>query len=415
MKSLCLLSLVLGLAGNAAAGIRYDVIDLGALAGSSCDARAINNSGEVAGRFYTGGNDGHWHAFVYSHSTFTDLGTLGGQESYAVDINDSGLILGKAEDAGFASHVVTWSQGVATDLGVMGGAWPTAMNNSGDFVGTMPVSGAYHPFLYHAGGTTDLSASIGSANIFLKDINDAGTIVGGGMYVGNSSHGFVYSGGTATDINTILGLPSTALSIVSAVNASGAMAGDAEFSGKYQPFLYSGGATTLIDPSHGNSFAESINSSGQIVGEYDGSRSKEAFLFENGAVLRLQDLISPSLPYRLYFATAINDSGWILCSNYKSAYLLVPLASGAKPPTLEPLRAKRIVVSRPQLRLSGKARGTVTSVSYRIGKRVYHIAEGTNQWKLKIGLKGIKRTSLTIVAHGPGGDSLPVRVPVLVQ
>ncbi len=130
------------------------MIDLGALAGSFCDARAINNAGDVAGRFYTGGKDGHWHAFVYSHSTFTDLGTLGGNESYAVDINDSGLILGKAEDAGFASHVVTWSQGVATDLGVMGGAWPTAMNNSGDFVGTMPVSGTYHPFLYHAGGTT---------------------------------------------------------------------------------------------------------------------------------------------------------------------------------------------------------------------------------------------------------------------
>ncbi len=235
------------------------------------------------------------------------------------------------------------------------------------------------------------------------------------MYVGNSSHGFVYSGGTATDINTILGLPSTSLSIVSAVNASGAVAGDAELSGKYQPFLYSGGATTLIDPSHGNSFVESINNSGQIVGEYDGSRSKEAFLFENGAVLRLQDLISPSLPYSLYFAKAINDSGWIVCSNDNSSYLLVPLEPGAKPPALAPLRVSRIVVSRPQLRLSGKARGRVTSVSFRLGRRVYHIAEGTNRWALKIGLKGIKRTSLTIVAHGPGGDSLPVRVPVLVR
>src|SRR6185503_13442543 len=59
---------------------------------------------------------------AYAAYTLTDLGTLGGSSSQAVAINEAGQIIGQSYLAGDAEqHAFVWQGGVMTDLGTLGG------------------------------------------------------------------------------------------------------------------------------------------------------------------------------------------------------------------------------------------------------------------------------------------------------
>src|SRR5262245_62230329 len=77
----------------------YSITDLGTLGGTSSQAFALNNVGQVVGYAQTA-RDEAAHAFVYDNGTMIDLGTLGGPSSAAVAINDSGLVAGSASVPG---------------------------------------------------------------------------------------------------------------------------------------------------------------------------------------------------------------------------------------------------------------------------------------------------------------------------
>ena len=66
--------------------------DLGAAAGASSLATAVNARGEIVGQ-------ANGHAFLYRDGAFVDLGTLGGGASIAKGINDRGEVVGMASDA----------------------------------------------------------------------------------------------------------------------------------------------------------------------------------------------------------------------------------------------------------------------------------------------------------------------------
>jgi hypothetical protein len=61
--------------------------------------------------------------------------------------------------------------------------------------------------------------------------------------------------------------------------------------------------------------------------------------------------------------------------------------------------------------IRGIVTGELTSVTYKINKRT-RVAKGTSAWKFVARLKP-GRTVVTITAHGPGGDSAPVKVVVI--
>lgn len=157
-------------------------------------AMAINNSGQVAGYFWSAPLT-QPRAFLYSGGSMTALGTLGGSSSSAEGMNDSGQVVGWSTTAGGADHAFLYSGGSMLDLGTLGGANSIAMqiNNSGKVVGSSDSTA----FLY-SGGTmtnlnsvTDLSgsnfASLESANA----INDLGQIVGYGLTSGGDLHAFL--------------------------------------------------------------------------------------------------------------------------------------------------------------------------------------------------------------------------------
>ncbi len=74
------------------------IADLGTVAGSWSDAKAINDLGAVVGSSSDASNQGTGTAFLYASGTMKDLGTLGGDRAYAMGVNNNGVVIGSAEN-----------------------------------------------------------------------------------------------------------------------------------------------------------------------------------------------------------------------------------------------------------------------------------------------------------------------------
>jgi len=170
--------------------------DIGTLGGTSSAGTGINASGQIVGHSWLAG-DSTYHAFLYSSGTMTDLGTFGGLTSRANAINDAGQITGYADLTGdfFACHAFLYDNGKMIDLGALGEGYSygLAINNLGQVVGystLTPLDLEYeqHAFLYTDGRMLDLNTLIDpdSGWILLEatGINDAGQIVGNGLFDG---------------------------------------------------------------------------------------------------------------------------------------------------------------------------------------------------------------------------------------
>ncbi len=128
--------------------------------------------------------------------------------------------------------------------------------------------------------------------------------------------------------------------------------------------------------------------------------------------------------YDVSTGQAVNS---MLVSGLSGPYgiVVVPTASvvGADPtpepvakPVLTLTGKKKVKTPKANLAIKGKATGTVTSVTYRIGnKGAYKKATGTIAWTVKAKKLKPGRNIITIIGHGPGGDSAPVKVTVIRQ
>jgi probable HAF family extracellular repeat protein len=134
--------------------------------GTSSDANAVNNKGQIVGGFQTGavvGNTSIQHAFIYNNGQMKDLGVpAGGISSSALAINDQGVVVGQWWDSSGQTHAFIDSNGVMVDLQTLipsGSGWTldgaAGINNNGDIVGNGTTNGAVRGYLLeptHSGG-----------------------------------------------------------------------------------------------------------------------------------------------------------------------------------------------------------------------------------------------------------------------
>jgi probable HAF family extracellular repeat protein len=179
------------------------MIDLGTLGGTTGQAYALNNRGQVVGQSNTQG-DLVCHAFLWDKTGgMSDLGTLGGEDAVAIALNDAGDVVGQAGLPGSAScnqwpmHAFLWRKGVMTDLGSLDRIpFSTALsiNAKGQIVGN--VGDALYATLSEDGGLmVDLNTLIpANPGLTLFDalyINDSGEIAAQAVLSNGDVHSIV--------------------------------------------------------------------------------------------------------------------------------------------------------------------------------------------------------------------------------
>ena len=277
-------------------------------------ARAINNSGQIAGYFYSV-VDGD-HAFLYSDATITDFGI----RSMAYGINVNSHVAGLYERTNLGSpytinHASFWIKDIkgnlaGYDLGALGD-YPDftesrgyALNDSDQIVGQSSIyegsgglmQGPSHACLWtldsmniatiHDLGTLDPNNNQASSYAFA--INSSRQIVGYSTSLAGTPHAFRYSGMTMTDLGTLGGQ---------------------------------------------ESYAFSINSSGMVVG-YTVSQKQQVipfiatFIPSGPVMVNLNNLLPTGSGWELQDARSINDNGWItgygIINGQQHAYILKP-------------------------------------------------------------------------------------------
>ena len=303
-------------------------------------ANAINNIGQIVGTSYT---NFHPEAILLSRGSVSKLGALGGSASLAYDINDDGQVVGSAATGatdpkvGSVFHAFLWQNSVMTDLGTLGGpnSDAYAINNAGQVVGAADTAERYpngffvrHAFVWQNGVMTDLG-TLGGHESVARDINASGQVVG---YAHTSatdvngapiSRAFLWQQGSMIALAAFDNSNDTAY----AINASGQAVGIATLaSGTTHAVLWQNGAA--IDLGIGE--ARGINSSGQVVGFCCAtpSDSSSGIIWSNGQILKLAQLLDPTVGAMITSANAINDPGQIIAEGIiqsrSGVFLLTP-------------------------------------------------------------------------------------------
>jgi probable HAF family extracellular repeat protein len=197
--------------------------DLGTLSGSSSQANALNDQGQVVGSITIDeGDESVSHAFIWSaREGMRDLGTLGGPDSSAADISPDGEVVGNSFINGSTGHAFLWKDGVMQDLGDF---FPRAIDAHGQIVGTVEVGPAdTHPFLWSNGEIKDLG-TLGGDQSVANALNDQGQVVGFSEIDDgtDNSHAFLW---TATDGIKSLGILGGQQGTARDINASGQVVG----------------------------------------------------------------------------------------------------------------------------------------------------------------------------------------------
>lgn len=311
-------SLLVGLLNQANAQ-NYTYTDLGAGLGNfESTARAINNSGQVAG-WYVDDRDGaiavRWDSYKP-----TSLGSSG----YPGAINSAGQI------AGYSSTAIIWNGDIPTPLGTLGGTINVAngINDFGQVTGySSDASSVVHAVKW-AGQTISLLASLGGTESGGMAINNAGQVAGFSRTADDVYRATIWNGTTPTNLGTLGGHGSVALGI----NESGQVAGFSWTVGNLaQHAVFWDGNTlrdigvlggTNLDPIFGPpmSVALGLNDAGQVVGYSSGFSSNgfavsHAFVWKSGSMIDLNSFLDGSTAtagWVLNDARGINDHGSIV-------------------------------------------------------------------------------------------------------
>jgi probable HAF family extracellular repeat protein len=154
---------------------------------SATQASGINDSGQIVGSYDAATAT---HGFLYSGGSFTTIDAPGASFTRLFSINDSGQIIGISNGVFFS---FLYSDGSFTRIDDVPGASPgstraSAINNSGQIVGSYFDSTGNHSFLFSDGSFTTIDVL--NHNSIAEGINDSGQIVGY-YFDSTGTHGFL--------------------------------------------------------------------------------------------------------------------------------------------------------------------------------------------------------------------------------
>lgn len=321
----------------------YSLTDLGTLGGTSSEASAVNNLGDVVGSSITAA--GVYHAFLYRNATLFDLGTLpGGTESRGTAINDYGDVVGYSGVNAYGPQFREYTQGFVWQNGAMralgalycpcsfnvryGTSRAFAVSNSGSVAGdSQTVRGETfrHAFVWQENLMHDLGAQLNALETSLAyGINDINEVVG---VVNNRA--FLARDGGGRDVGV---LPGHITSVARAVNNKGQVVGTSvRPDGISRAFLWDRPTMTDLGvlPGDLSSEAQAINVDGDIVGRSGnaGLSTSRAVLWREGAAIDL-NILAAAPGWILSAATGINDVRQIVGVGVRDgrirAFLLTP-------------------------------------------------------------------------------------------
>ncbi|HZZ94022.1 MAG TPA: hypothetical protein VFE23_15785 [Usitatibacter sp.] len=266
-------------------------------------ARSVNDRGDIVGDSYpvdaqTGGS-GAPRATLWTNGVAQDLGN-----GEAFDVNAGGTIAGTH----FPGGESLWNGGQWTALGVGLAGFPLYVNNSGVVASSYPNGGIPHAYTWTAGVVTDLG-TLGGTESQSYAINSRGAVVGYSQTAGNVSiHPFVYESGSMKDLGTLGRQQGKAV----AINKGGVVVGfvSDRFDGSPAAFIDDGVMRPLFASGPCCSIASAINERGDVVGTING---QSGFLVENGMVTMLDQLPAVrAAGWTRLLPEGINNRGWIV-------------------------------------------------------------------------------------------------------
>jgi probable HAF family extracellular repeat protein len=288
------------------------ITDLGTLPGGDFSYTiAANDEGQVIG--VSNAADGGYHGFLWERGVMTDLGNLAAADYDTVltAINDRGQIIGLDNRAGKA---FIWQNGKRQFLGSLGGGGthPSAINNSGQVVGSsLTATGELHPFMWQDGVMTDLGRPGDDESGVADAINERGEVAGR-LSTMAGERVFVWRNGSRTILPTLGGVDAFILG-QNVINARGDVAGYSGTTpgelGHYHPFLWRDGTLLDLAPvgSQENIFlTDAISARGDtVVGERGDYGTFRAFVWTNGIMTDL------GIPTGVIASSIVNDLGQV--------------------------------------------------------------------------------------------------------
>jgi probable HAF family extracellular repeat protein len=275
------------------------MVSLPTLGGVNGSATEINNSGMIGGYAETTTVDPNCSApqkyqfkpVVWDHGAVQALPTGDDADGGVLAVNDRGDAAGATGSCAplnpilllylNPTHALLWHDGVAIDLGNLGGEFnnlPHGMNNLGQVVGESDLAGdqTAHAFLASAGTKMQDLGTVGNDTYsFGFGINDAGDIVGISANADFSViRAFIRRNGTLVDLNTLVTgtnpFPNGTLLTACFINSKGEITGIA---------LDSTGAehTYLATPVHSASSTKANVRKPVVLPDWIGERFRAAF------------------------------------------------------------------------------------------------------------------------------------------
>lgn len=311
----CRLFLTLLAGGSTAFTLQAATIENIVAPGTPFSITALNSTGQTAGYYFL--SEFSQHAFVWGNGVATDLGTLGGSFSIANGLNNAGTVVGfSAAVSDVEFHAFSSAGAGLVDLNTLGGSFSAAVavSDSGYITGDSNLrtdDSVFHAFLIRPDGAILDLGTLGGTSSSAYGVNNSGWVVGSSSVADNSSlHAFLHNGTTMLDLGTLGGATSVAVDI----NDAGQVTGDSTTAAEQnRAFLYTGGAMVNLGTLGGTySTAVALNDSGMVIGNSTTTDDAEthAFVYRNGAMLDLGSLGGGSSSAR-----AINNRGQVVGSS----------------------------------------------------------------------------------------------------